>query len=82
MLSEKNVMCNINIKHGRSLTGYSIFRGNVSSNEVEKEMNSAVNKGSSYYIEWIPNNNSSSICNIPPKGYNTAALFLRNTTSI
>jgi len=26
------------------------------------------NKNSSYFVEWIPNNIKSSICDIPPKG--------------
>ena len=40
------------------------------------------NRGSSYFVEWIPNNIQSSICNIPPKGLNTSATFIGNSTAI
>ena len=30
-------------------------------------MNDVQNKGSSYFVRWIPNNVKSSVCDIPPK---------------
>lgn len=40
------------------------------------------NKNSSYFVEWIPNNVKSSICDIPPKGLRMAATFVGNSTAI
>ncbi len=40
------------------------------------------NKNSSYFVEWIPNNVKSSICDIPPKGLKMAATFVGNSTAI
>jgi len=40
------------------------------------------NKNSSYFVEWIPNNIKSSVCDIPPKGLKMATCFLGNSTSI
>ena len=40
------------------------------------------NKNSSYFVEWIPNNVKSSICDIPPKGLKMSATFIGNTTAI
>lgn len=40
------------------------------------------NKNSSYFVEWIPNNVKSSICDIPPKGLKMSATFVGNTTAI
>lgn len=40
------------------------------------------NKNSSYFVEWIPNNIKSSICDIPPKGLKMSATFLGNSTAI
>ncbi len=40
------------------------------------------NKNSSYFVEWIPNNVKSSICDIPPKGLRMAATFIGNSTAI
>merc|ERR1719411_2207850 len=40
------------------------------------------NKNSSYFVEWIPNNIKSSICNIPPENLPMSVTFLGNSTSI
>merc|ERR1712106_671120 len=40
------------------------------------------NKNSSYFVEWIPNNIKSSVCDIPPKGLKMATTFIGNTTAI
>ncbi|GFS32337.1 tubulin beta 8 [Actinidia rufa] len=40
------------------------------------------NKNSSYFVEWIPNNVKSSVCDIPPKGLSMASTFVGNSTSI
>ena len=40
------------------------------------------NKNSSYFVEWIPNNIKSSVCDIPPRGLKMAATFIGNTTAI
>jgi hypothetical protein len=41
-----------------------------------------VNKNSSYFVEWIPNNVKASICDIPPKGLKMATTFVGNTTAV
>ncbi|KAL0056229.1 hypothetical protein WJX82_009010 [Trebouxia sp. C0006] len=41
-----------------------------------------MNKNSSYFIEWIPNNVKSSVCDIPPKGLKMSATFIGNSTAI
>jgi tubulin beta len=40
------------------------------------------NKNSSYFVEWIPNNVKSSVCDIPPRGLSMASTFVGNSTSI
>ena len=45
-----------------------MFRGRMSTKEVDEQMLNVVNKNSSYFVEWIPNNVKASICDIPPKG--------------
>ncbi|KAI5062156.1 hypothetical protein GOP47_0022695 [Adiantum capillus-veneris] len=40
------------------------------------------NKNSSYFVEWIPNNVKSSVCDIPPVGLKMACTFIGNSTSI
>merc|ERR1719476_1191822 len=37
---------------------------------------------SSYFVEWIPNNVKSAICDIPPRGLKMSATFIGNSTAI
>lgn len=82
MFDAKNMMCAADPRHGRYLTASAIFRGRVSTKEVEEQMLNVQNKNSSYFVEWIPNNIKSSICDIPPKGLKMSATFLGNSTAI
>jgi len=40
------------------------------------------NKNSSFFVEWIPHNIKSSVCDIPPKGLKMAVTFVGNSTAI
>ena len=40
------------------------------------------NKNSSYFVEWIPNNVKTAVCEIPPMGHRMAGTFIGNSTSI
>ncbi|GMH91267.1 hypothetical protein TL16_g12009, partial [Triparma laevis f. inornata] len=71
-----------NMMHGRYLTCAVLFRGRMSSKEVDEQMLNVVNKNSSYFVEWIPNNVKASICDIPPKGLKMATTFVGNTTAV
>ena len=35
---------------------------------------------SRYFVEWIPNNVKTAVCDIPPRGLSMAATFIGNTT--
>merc|ERR1719295_2549398 len=59
-----------------------MFRGRMSTKEVDEQMLNVQNKNSSYFVEWIPNNIKSSVCGIPPKGLKMATTFIGNTTAI
>ncbi|KAF8306732.1 beta-tubulin [Trypanosoma cruzi] len=67
MFDAKNMMQAADPRHGRYLTASALFRGRMSTKEVDEQMLNVQNKNSSYFIEWIPNNIKSSICDIPPK---------------
>ena len=41
-----------------------------------------IDKCSSYFVEWIPNNIKTAVCDIPPRGLKMAATFIGNTTAI
>ena len=82
MFDAKNMMCAADPRHGRYLTAAAMFRGRVSSKEVDEQPLNVQNKNSSYFVEWIPNNLTSSICDIPPKGLKMSATFIGNSTAI
>ena len=48
--------CAADPRHGRYLTAAGLFRGRMSSKEVDEQMLNVQNKNSSYFVEWIPNN--------------------------
>uniref|UniRef100_A0A1I8FC45 Tubulin_C domain-containing protein n=1 Tax=Macrostomum lignano TaxID=282301 RepID=A0A1I8FC45_9PLAT len=56
MFDAKNMMAACDPKHGRYLTVAAIFRGRMSTKEVDEQMLNLQNKNSSYFVEWIPNN--------------------------
>ena len=78
----KNMMCAADPRHGRYLTASALFRGRMSTKEVDEQMLNVQSKNSSYFVEWIPNNVKSSICDIPPRGLKMAATFIGNSTAI
>ena len=45
-------------------------------------MLNAQNKNSSYFVEWIPNNVKTAVCDIPPCGLNMSAIVVGNNTAI
>ncbi|KAI7739138.1 hypothetical protein M8C21_032720 [Ambrosia artemisiifolia] len=79
----KNMMCAADPCHGRYLTDSAMFREKMSTKEVDEQMiNNVQNKNSCYFVEWIPKNVKSSICDIPPTGLSMASTFVGNSTSI
>ncbi|KAK7274729.1 hypothetical protein RIF29_15826 [Crotalaria pallida] len=82
MWDAKNMMCAADPRHGRYLTASAMFRGKMSTKEVDEQMINVQNKNSSYFFEWIPNNVKSSVCDIAPRGLSMASTFIGNSTSI
>merc|ERR1712165_102016 len=78
----KNMMCAADPRHGRYLTCAMMFRGPMSSKDVDDQMMNMVNKNSSYFVEWIPNNLKASICDIPPAEHPMSSVFVGNSTAI
>lgn len=57
-----------------------IFR--IPDSQVDEQMLNVQNKNSSYFVEWIPNNVKTAVCDIPPRGVKMAATFIGNSTAI
>ena len=54
----------------------------MSMKEVDEQMLNIQNKNSAYFVEWIPNNVKTAVCDIPPRGLKMAATFIGNSTAI
>ncbi|CAK9796369.1 Tubulin beta-8 chain [Anthophora quadrimaculata] len=69
-------------KMGKFLTLAAIFRGRMSTKRVDEQMFNIRNKNSSYFVEWIPNNVQTAMCDIGPRGLSMSASMISNTTAI
>ena len=82
MFHPGNMMAACNPMYGRYLTVAAIFRGKMSMKEVEDQMLQYQTRMSNYFVEWIPNNVKTAVCNIPPKDMKMATTFMGNSTAI
>jgi tubulin beta len=82
MFDSKNMMAASDPRHGRYLTASAVFRGKIATKDVEDQMLNILQKNSSYFVEWIPHNIKTSVCNVSPKNLPMSATFLGNSTAI
>ena len=64
-----------------NLTATALFRGRMSTKEMDEQMLNMENKNSSYFVEWVQNNTKADVCDIPPGGLKMAIAFLGNNTT-
>lgn len=50
--------------------------------DVDQQMLNVQNKNSAYFVDWIPNNVKTAVCDIAPRGLKMAATFIGNSTAI
>ncbi|XP_024895778.1 tubulin beta-1 chain isoform X1 [Pteropus alecto] len=82
MFDARNAMAACDPRRGRYLTAACIFRGRMSTKEVDQQLLAVQTRNSSCFVEWIPNNVKVAVCDIPPPGLNMAATFIGNNTAI
>ncbi|XP_071116790.1 tubulin beta-2 chain-like [Haliotis cracherodii] len=82
MFDSRNMMAACDPSHGRYLAVAAIFRGQMSLKEVDEQMLNVQNKYSSHFVEWIPNNVKTAVCDIPPNGLKMSSTFVGNSTAI
>jgi len=82
MFDTKNMMAACDPRHGRYLTASAMFRGKMATKEVDEQMLNVKNKNSNFFVEWIPHNIKSSVCDVPPTGMKMAVTFVGNSTAI
>ena len=82
MFDSKNMMAACDPRHGKYLTVATIFRGKMSMKEVDDQISHIQTKESAYFVEWIPNNIKTAVCDIAPCGMKMSSTFLGNSTAI
>lgn len=78
----RNQMAAFDPNDGRYLTCAAIFRGLVSTREIDHQLMSIQAKNKDLFAKWVPNNIKTAICDIPPRGLKLSATFISNTTAI
>jgi len=82
MFDTKNMMAACDPRHGKYLTASAMFRGKISTKVIDEQMLQVKTKNSSFFVDWIPHNIKSSVCDIPPVGLKMAVTFVGNSTAI
>ena len=82
MFDSKHCMAACDPRNGKYLTVAAIFRGKVAMKEVDDQMVSMQTKNSAYFVEWIPSNVKTAVCNVPPKHMKMSSTFIANTTAL
>jgi tubulin beta len=77
-----NYMVDIDPRSGRYMTAATYFRGKVATQDVEDAMTKMQSKHSASFVEWIPNNIKSSVCDVAPPGVALSIAFVGNNTAI
>lgn len=82
MFDAKNMTVACDPRHGRYLTVAAVFRGCMSMKEVDEQMLNIQKRNKDFFVDWIPNNVKTAVCDIPPRGLKMSATFIGNTTAI
>jgi len=80
--SPRNFFSNVKPDDGKYMTASLIFRGPMSSQEVDEVIEKRQSDNSDDFVEWIPNNMKTSIVKVPPQDYASSCTFVANTTAL
>lgn len=82
LFDRRNLLVACDPRFGRYLTAATIFRGNLSSQQVQYAVLDMQRKNSTQFVEWIPDNVSVTLCSVPPVGQGQSATCLANSTAV
>jgi len=80
--SPRNFFSNVKPDDGKYMTASLLFRGAMSTQEVDENMEKRQSANSDDFVEWIPNNLKTSVVNVPPKDAKQSCTFVANTTAL
>merc|ERR1719193_208954 len=67
---------------GKFMTASVLYRGKMSTWEVEESVAKRQSATSDDFVEWIPNNMKTSVVEVPPKDAELSCTFVANTTAM
>jgi len=80
--SPRNFFANVKPDDGKYLTASLLFRGAMSTQEVDEQIEKRQSNNSDDFVEWIPNNMKTSVVEVPPKDAQQSCTFVANTTAL
>jgi len=80
--SPRNFFSNVKPDDGKYMTASLLFRGPMSTQEVDENIEKRQSANSEDFVEWIPNNMKSSVVVVPPKDAKQSCTFVANTTAL
>jgi len=80
--SPRNFFSNVKPDDGKYMTASLIFRGPMKTQEVDEVCEKRQTNNSDDYVEWIPNNQKTSIVERAPVDYESSCSFIANTTAL
>jgi tubulin beta len=82
IFDSRNQMADVDMNDGRYLTSAAVFRGLVSTREIEQQMTNFRRKNNDLFANWVPNNIKIAICDVAPRDLKLSATSISNTTAI
>merc|ERR1712117_374785 len=80
--SARNFYSNVKPDDGKYLAAAFMFRGKMSTQEVDENIEKRQSANSDDFVEWIPNNMKTSVVEVPPKDAEQSCTFVANTTAL
>merc|ERR1712051_745811 len=80
--SARNFYSNVKPDDGKYLASSFVYRGGMTTQEVDDNIEKLQTKQADDFVEWIPNNVKTSIVVTPPKSSAMSATFVANTTAL
>merc|ERR1711936_1154015 len=80
--SPRNFFSNVKPDDGKYMTASLLFRGPMSTQEVDENIEKRQTANGDDYVEWIPNNQKTSIVERAPVDYESSCSFVSNTTAL
>jgi len=80
--SPRNFFSNVKPDDGKYMTASLLFRGGMSTQEVDENMEKRQSSNGDDFVEWIPNNIKTSVVEVAPKDAKQSCTFVANTTAL